>query len=256
MIQTKNLEKIYIKGKEVEVKVLKGISLNIKNGEIVAVTGSSGSGKSTLMNIIGCLDKATSGTYEFEGENIEDMDDDELSVIRNRKIGFVFQSFNLLPRLTALENVELPLVYSSADLSARNIRKRALELLEKVGLVNRANHYPGELSGGQQQRIAIARALINNPDLILADEPTGNLDSKSGYEIMGILQKLNREGRTILIISHDRNIAQMAKRIVSIKDGYLFEEEDEVYLPKDARGKIEKLALPEKERRETGEIGQ
>ena len=249
MIQTKKLEKIYKKTEEIEVKALKDVSLNIQKGELIAIIGPSGSGKSTLMHIIGCLDKATSGIYKFEGEDIEGLEDDELSMIRNGRIGFVFQSFNLLPKATALENVEMPLIYTRNNVNTKNIRKKALEGIERVGLSDRANHFPGELSGGQQQRVAIARALVNNPDLILAYEPTGNLDTKSGFEIMNLLQELNREGKTILVISHDKNVAQMTKRIINIKDGYLIGEE-EVSSPKNAKDELNKISLPKEEERE------
>ncbi len=222
MIEIKNLQKIYKNG-EIEVPALKGISLTIKEGEFVAIMGSSGSGKSTLMNVLGCLDKPTIGEYILDGIPIQERNEEELSAVRNLKIGFVFQSFNLIPRTSALKNVELPLLYARKNQKDR--RERAMELLEKVGLKERMHHMPNELSGGQRQRVAIARALANDPPIILADEPTGNLDSKSGEEVMGIFKQLNKEGVTIVLVTHEPDIAQHCKRVVAFKDGILIKDE-------------------------------
>ncbi len=221
VIVADNLRKIYQMG-DVEVQALRGLSCNIDRGEVVAIVGPSGSGKSTLMNILGCLDHPTSGDYYLDGEHVSDLRDDQLANIRNRKVGFVFQSFNLLSRATALSNVELPLRYSGN----RNGRKdRAREALTAVGLGDRMTHRPTELSGGQQQRVAIARAIVNNPAIIMADEPTGNLDSKVGQEIIDLLLNLNKErGTTLVIVTHDPNVATIAQRIIHIKDGIVDSE--------------------------------
>ena len=221
LIALKSIYKIYNVGGE-EVRALDGIDLDINENEYLAIMGPSGSGKSTLMNMVGCLDTPTSGIYEFEGEMVQVMDDSQLASIRNRKIGFVFQTFNLLPKATAQHNVEIPLVYA-------NIRKRqrvemASKALESVGLSDRSHHRPNELSGGQRQRVAIARALVNNPSIILADEPTGNLDSKSGHEIMNILDDLHREGNTIILVTHEDDIAQRAHRVIRLLDGEITED--------------------------------
>jgi len=221
MIRLEAVTKTYRMGR-LEVPALRGIDLHIGRGEFVAIMGASGSGKSTLMNILGCLDVPTSGRYFLDGTDVAGLDDDQLAIIRNRKIGFVFQSFNLIPRTTALHNVEMPLIYAGAQ----NRRPRALEALEAVGLGNRAGHQPTELSGGQQQRAAIARALVTNPAILLADEPTGNLDSASSVEIMKLLTELNQEqARTIVLITHERDIAAFAKRIVELRDGLILRDE-------------------------------
>lgn len=216
LIQIQHLTKVYQVGESV-VNALDDVSMSVEEHEFVAIVGPSGSGKSTLMNIVGCLDLATSGTYELNGQEIGDYDDNELSEFRNKTVGFVFQKFNLLTKLSALENVELPLVYQGIPSQER--RERAVEALRRVGLENRMDHRPTELSGGQQQRVAIARALVTKPPVILADEPTGNLDSKTGHEILGILQELNEKGNTIVLITHDMNVAGKAKRIIHIMDG-------------------------------------
>ncbi|AEM77756.1 putative ABC transport system ATP-binding protein [Thermoanaerobacter thermohydrosulfuricus] len=222
LIKIRNLTKIYKMG-ENEVRALDGINLDIEKGEFVSIVGQSGSGKTTLMNIIGCLDVKTSGEYFLNGIDTSKLSDNQLADLRCSEIGFVFQNFNLLQKMTALENVELPMIYKGVPTKER--RQRAEMLLEMVGLKERMHHRPNELSGGQQQRVAIARALANNPHLILADEPTGNLDSKSGSEIMKIIKELNERGNTVVLITHDPNIAAQAKRIVRIKDGRILENE-------------------------------
>jgi putative ABC transport system ATP-binding protein len=218
MIKMKNISKVYQMGK-VSLEALKEISLNIEAGEFVSIMGPSGSGKSTLMNIIGCLDTPTDGSYFFEEKNVAGFSFDQLSTIRNQKIGFVFQNFNLLPYATAYENVELPMLFEGK--SAKKRRQRVFELLEMIGLVDWQHHRPTELSGGQQQRVAIARALANDPSLILADEPTGNLDSKTGDEIMGLFVKLQQQGRTILMVTHETNIAAYSQRTIHLLDGHV-----------------------------------
>lgn len=216
IIKVNNINKTYINGDN-KLQVLKNVSFEVKKGEFLAIMGSSGSGKSTMMNILGCLDHEYEGKYILDDVDISKSSEDELSDIRNRKIGFIFQSFNLLPKLTAVENVELPLTYCSVKKTERY--ERAMKLLEMVGLKDRAHHKPNELSGGQRQRVAIARALINNPSIILADEPTGNLDSKSEVEIMKILRDLNDEGKTIIVVTHEPNIGESANRKIIFKDG-------------------------------------
>ncbi len=223
LIKVKDIKKDYGNG-EVTTSVLKGISFSINEGEFVAIMGSSGSGKSTLMHILGFLDKPTSGEYFFEGQDTSKLDDDKLAEFRSGKIGFVFQSYNLLQRTTVLDNVLLPTTYL-ASIDEKKVKEEAVNLLKKVGLGHRLNHKPNQLSGGEQQRVAIVRALINNPRLILADEPTGNLDSKSGEEIVEILQKLNNEGHTIIMVTHEKYTAECAKRILHIKDGMIIEDE-------------------------------
>jgi putative ABC transport system ATP-binding protein len=222
MMLLDSIEKIYRMGK-LEVPALRGVSMNVEEHEFVAIMGPSGSGKSTLMNIIGCLDRLTSGRYVLDGIDVSKMSDNELAEVRNRKIGFVFQTFNLLPRMTSLRNVELPLIYCGVP--ARERRERAMEALRQVGLENRALHRPNELSGGQRQRVAIARALVNEPAILLADEPTGNLDSRTGEEIMATFQQLNDRGATIILVTHEPDIASCARRIVAIRDGLMTRDE-------------------------------
>ena len=245
VIDTRNLTKTYKTGL-MEVKVLLGITLTLNEGEFVAIMGPSGSGKSTYMNILGCLDRPTGGEYLLDGEDVSRLNDNQLADIRNRKFGFVFQSFNLLPRTTAQRQVELPMLYAGKP----NKEKRAKWALERVGLGDRTHHKPNELSGGQQQRVAIARSLVNDPRVIMADEPTGALDTRTSFEIMGIFQELNREGKTVVMVTHENDIAQHASRIIRFRDGRIYED-SKVENPKDARVElehfIEQQALHEKE---------
>ena len=224
LIKLENFTKTYQTG-EVEVHAVRGVSLEIHSGEFVAIMGSSGSGKSTLMNTIGCLDRPSSGTYLLDGIDIGRLERDELAALRNEKLGFVFQGFNLLSRTSALENVELPLLYSRSGISGREQHKRAAEALAMVGLGERLDHHPNQLSGGQQQRVAIARALVNRPKVILADEPTGNLDTQTSIEVMGVFQRLNAQGITIVMVTHELDIAHYCKRMVIMRDGRVIKDE-------------------------------
>ncbi|MEP6801807.1 MAG: ABC transporter ATP-binding protein [Acidobacteriota bacterium] len=221
LIDIRDITKVYQMGQE-QVHALSGVTVGVERGEYVAIMGPSGSGKSTLMNLIGCLDTPTSGSYVLNGREVAQMTDDELAAIRNQEIGFVFQTFNLLPRTSALQQVELPLVYSGLPRKER--RERAIKSLESVGLADRMSHQPNELSGGQRQRVAVARALINNPSILLADEPTGNLDSQTGNEIMALFEDLNRRGNTIVLVTHEEDIAAHARRIVRLRDGKVRED--------------------------------
>jgi len=224
VVQLENVTKTYSNG-EVEVHAVRGISLTVQHGEFVAIMGSSGSGKSTLMNVLGCLDRPTSGRYLLDGVDTSGLDRNERADLRNRKLGFVFQGFNLLSRTTALENVELPMLYSVERLSSAERRRRALRALEIVGLSDRAEHLPNQLSGGQQQRVAIARALVNQPQVLLADEPTGNLDSRTSVEVMGVFQRLNNEGITIMMVTHELDIARFCRRNLIVRDGRIVRDE-------------------------------
>lgn len=249
LIEISGLDKIYDTG-EIQVHALKSIDLKINRGEFVSIMGASGSGKSTLMNILGCLDKPTSGTYHLDGEDVSDCSDDELSYIRNKMIGFVFQSFNLIPRTSTLKNVELPMIY--AKVPGKEREERAKILLESVGLGERGDHMPNEISGGQKQRVAIARALANDPQIILADEPTGNLDSRSSVEIMEIFQKLNKEqGNTVMIVTHEPEIADFTDRIVVFRDGRILKDEKNLN-PKSPSEILAQLDLAQKNKLTTG----
>jgi putative ABC transport system ATP-binding protein len=218
VIELTAVRRTYLTG-EVEVHAVRGVTLTVGRGEFVAIMGASGSGKSTLMNILGCLDRPTAGRYLLDGVDVADLDSNALADLRNGKLGFVFQNFNLLPRTSALENVELPMLYTHRHVSGRELRQRALAALTQVGLADRADHQPSQLSGGQQQRVAIARALVNAPPVLLADEPTGNLDSQTSLEVMAVLQQLHRAGITILMVTHEHDIAQYASRTVTMRDG-------------------------------------
>jgi putative ABC transport system ATP-binding protein len=240
LLETRHLVKEYVSGDN-RVFALNDVSISINTGEFVSIMGQSGSGKSTFMNLIGCLDVPTSGEYYLGGEKVSDMDGDQLAFIRNQQIGFVFQQFNLLPRTSALENVELPMLYASVPASER--KARAMARLQEVGLGGRMDHTPSELSGGQQQRVAIARGLVNNPSLILADEPTGALDSRTSIEIMALMQKLSREGMTIVIVTHNPEIAEFTNRIIVFRDGKVLS--DLPNTPSDAEKELEKHPLPE-----------
>jgi putative ABC transport system ATP-binding protein len=222
IIQTKNIKRVFEVGSET-VNALKGIDLNVESGEFISIMGPSGSGKTTLMNIIGCLDTPSSGEYFLNNKLVNDLDEDQLAIIRNKEIGFVFQSFHLLAKNSALNNVLLPMKYAGADMN--DAEKRAKYVLDQVGLSDRINHGPSELSGGQQQRVAIARALVNKPSILFADEPTGNLDSKTGEDVMNLFKGLNQEGQTIILITHEEEIAMQSKRIVNIKDGLIESDE-------------------------------
>ena len=222
LIDIKDIYKIYNEGQESEVRALDGVSLDIDRGEFVAIVGQSGSGKSTLMNVLGCLDIPTRGTYRLDGVDVRELSDKELSRIRNKQIGFIFQQYNLIQNLTVLENVELPLIYQGIDPIDR--RELAMEALGRVGLADRAQHKPTQMSGGQQQRVAIARAISTHPPIIMADEPTGALDSRTGHEVLGFLQQLNKEGSTVILITHDNGIAATARRVVRIADGKIIED--------------------------------
>ncbi len=224
VIELENVEKVYRTG-EVAVKAVRGVSLTVRAGEFAAVMGASGSGKSTLMNLIGCLDRPTAGRYRLDGEDVGGLSKSDLSRVRNQRLGFVFQGFNLLARTSALENVELPLLYSPHGHGRRELRRRSLAALERVGLADRADHHPSQLSGGQQQRVAIARALVNEPALLLADEPTGNLDTRTSLEIMAIFQELNDRGMTILMVTHEPDIARYCRREIVMRDGRIIRDE-------------------------------
>ena len=248
VVQLLEVEKTYRSG-EMEVRAVRGVSLQIHRGEFVALMGASGSGKSTLMNILGCLDRPSTGHYFLDDADVSGLDRDQLAEIRNRKIGFVFQNFNLLPRTSARENAELPLVYSAQHLSQAQLREKADRVLASVGLAGREDHHPSQLSGGQQQRVAVARALINEPEILLADEPTGNLDSRTSIEIMGIFQQLNERGITIIMVTHEQDIAAYARRNVVMRDGILLS--DKVVTQRaTAEAELDKLATSRSNREE------
>jgi len=251
VVQLRDIQKIYNSG-EVKVHAVRGVSLDLHRGEFMAIMGASGSGKSTLMNTLGCLDRPTSGTYLLDGVDISKLDRNQLADLRNEKLGFVFQGFNLLARTTALENVELPMLYGRGRISASEMRKRALQALDIVGLSNRADHFPSQLSGGQQQRVAIARALVNQPQVLLADEPTGNLDSKTSVEVMGVFQKLNDQGITIVMVTHEFDIAHYCKRNIAMRDGRIVSD-NAVAHRSNAEVEMQKLLAAEAEAKLIGE---
>lgn len=240
IIQAKNLSRIYGKEGGAQVVAVDNVSLDIRQGEFVAIMGASGSGKSTLMNMLGCLDKPNNGTLILDGNEVSQLDDEQLAKVRNQKIGFVFQTFNLLARTSALENVELPLIYSDKQ----NITQLAKDALQAVGLADRMDHHPGELSGGQQQRVAIARALVNDPEIIFADEPTGNLDTRSSLEIIALFAELNNMGRTIVLVTHEPDIAAHTRRIVKVADGKIIADEENQN-PLNAKNELEKISATE-----------
>ena len=245
VVQIRDIHKIYESG-EVPVHAVRGVSLDIQKGEFVALMGASGSGKSTLMNLLGCLDRPTKGTYKLDDVDVSDLAKNELADIRNQKIGFVFQGFNLLARTTALENVELPMLYGrTRKLNGRQIRERAMHCLDIVGLANRADHFPNQLSGGQQQRVAIARGLVNEPQVLLADEPTGNLDSRTSIECMGVFQSLNDQGITIVMVTHELDIAHYCKRDLILRDGLVVRDEDVAHNRSIASHELAKLRSAE-----------
>lgn len=241
VIRTEGITRVFSTGKT-EVHALRGVDMSVASGEMVAIMGASGSGKSTLMNLLGCLDQPTSGTYQLDGKRVDGLDRNELADIRNRKIGFVFQGFNLLPRTSALENVELPLLYSRNGLD-RHTRKLALEALGRVGLADRVDHEPNELSGGEQQRVAIARALVTQPAIVLADEPTGNLDTRTSIEVLSLFQKLNAQGITILIVTHENDISRYAQRIVELRDGVVIRD-NPVHERRNAEHDLQRIGDP------------
>lgn len=243
VVQLRDIHKVYHTG-EVKVHAVRGVTVEINSGDFVAVMGASGSGKSTLMNLIGCLDRPTEGTYHLDGVDIAELDRNELADLRNQKLGFVFQGFNLLSRTTALENVELPMFYGQRRLSAREMRERAMHCLDIVGLTNRADHFPSQLSGGQQQRVAIARALVNEPQILVADEPTGNLDSKTSVEILDVFQQLNDSGITILMVTHELDIAQYCRSNLVMRDGQIVSNEP-VTERLDAKQEMQRLLAAE-----------
>jgi putative ABC transport system ATP-binding protein len=251
VVQLQDIHKVYDSG-EVAVHAVRGVSLNIERGEFLAIMGASGSGKSTLMNLIGCLDRPTKGIYRLDDIDVAGLGRDELADLRNHKLGFVFQGFNLLSRTTALENVELPMLYGRHHVGARMMRERALRSLEKVGLGNRADHFPSQLSGGQQQRVAIARALVNEPRILLADEPTGNLDSKTSVEVMGVFQQLNEAGITILMVTHELDIAHYCKRNIVMRDGRVVSD-TAVTQRLDAKVEMQRLLSAEAEHKLTAQ---
>jgi putative ABC transport system ATP-binding protein len=250
VVSLRDIHKIYDSG-EVQVHAVRGVSLDVSKGEFVAVMGASGSGKSTMMNLLGCLDRPTKGSFLLDGIDVAKLDRNELADIRNQKLGFVFQGFNLLARTTALENVELPMLYGPRRIPTREMYKRAMHALDIVGLSNRADHYPSQLSGGQQQRVAIARALVNNPQVLLADEPTGNLDSKTSVEVMGVFQKLNEQGITLMMVTHELDIAHYCKRNLVFRDGRIVSD-TQVDNRLNAAEEMQKLIHAENEAKLTG----